>query len=193
MAISVDWPTKVISVLKADTTLVDIGPPEVRSLDIEDLWLALRALEDDEDGMSFDATCETIPPLTIAGVTLARVFEIINSYTVEFEDLQYSVNIIGGNSNIGDVKVQNQVSVNTANSAGLVTGLDAVVETINSVDFDVIKTLRTMLDAIAVGNVVPPGALPGTLNIKDGDNTKNRVTATVAADGTRTVTALDPD
>lgn len=118
MAISVDWPTKLISVPKADMTLVDSGPPEVRALDIEDLWLALRDLEDEEDGMPFDKTCDTVPPKTVAGVTLGRVLEIVNGYTLQFENGTYAVNITGGNSNLADVMVRNSVGVNTANSAG---------------------------------------------------------------------------
>ena len=49
---------------------------------------------------------------SLAGVRL----EIINGYTLTFEDGQYAVNIYGGNSNVADVNNKNQVSVNTANS-----------------------------------------------------------------------------
>lgn len=120
MAITISWGTKVINVPKADLTLIDSGPPEIRELNIDDFRKTLNSLQDDEDGMPFDTTHVHTPPLTISGVTLARAVEIINGYTVEFENLQYSVNIVGGNSNLSDVKVQNQVSVNTSNSAGLV-------------------------------------------------------------------------
>ena len=58
--------------------------------------------------------------VTVGGVTLARVIEIINDYVVEFEDGQYAVNLIGANSNVADRTVVNQVSVRAANSAGLV-------------------------------------------------------------------------
>ena len=54
-------------------------------------------------------------------MTLARTVEIINGYTVTFEDGQYAVNLVGANSNVGDVVNVNQVSVRSANSAGLVT------------------------------------------------------------------------
>ena len=193
MAISIDWGTLTILVPKADTTLVDIGPPEIRELDIDAFRQTLNALQAAQPGIPFPTTHVHTAPLAIAGVTLARVVEIINGYTIQFENLQYSVNIVGGNSNIGDVKVQNQVSVNTANSAGLVTGLDETVEERGAQTINVIEALRTILDAVAIGNVIPPGAYPGTLYIRDADDTKNRVTVTVAADGTRTVTALDKD
>lgn len=120
MAISIDWATKVISIPKADTTLVDIGPPEVRELDMDAFRLELKDLEDDEEGMPFLDTHQHTAPLTVAGVTLARVVEIINGYTITFENGTYSVNIVGANSNISDVLNHNSVGVNTANSAGLI-------------------------------------------------------------------------
>lgn len=119
MAITINWAAKIINIPKADMTLVDAGPPEIRSLDLDTFRKDLNALQESEEGMPFDTTHYYTAPLPVAGITLNRVVEILNGYTIQFENLQYSVNIIGGNSNIGDVKVQNQVSVNTANSAGL--------------------------------------------------------------------------
>lgn len=110
----------MIAVPKADMALVQTVPFEVRELDIDTFRLALRNLEDDNEGMSYPATHENTRPKSIGGVTLARVFEMINSYTVTFEDGQYAVNIVGGNSNIGDKVNLNQVQVRSANSAGLV-------------------------------------------------------------------------
>ena len=57
--------------------------------------------------------------MSVGGVILARVIQIINGYTVTFEDGQYAVNLVGANSNVGDVVNVNQVSVRSANSAGL--------------------------------------------------------------------------
>jgi hypothetical protein len=56
----------------------------------------------------------------LAGIILARVVELINSYTITFEDGQYAVNLTGANSNIADKVNVNQVSVRASNSAGLV-------------------------------------------------------------------------
>lgn len=120
MAISIDYSTLVIYVPKADLTLVDAGPPEIRELDLDAFRLELKDLEDDVDGMAFLDTHRHVTETTIAGITLARVIEIINGYTVEFEDGQYTVNAVGANSNLRDVRVPNQVSLNTANSAGLI-------------------------------------------------------------------------
>ncbi len=109
--------TKVISVLQSE--LVPLGG-SLYEYDINTLRLALKTLEDDADGMTLDDTHKHTPPTTLAGVTFARQVEIINGYTVTFQDGSYSVNIIGGNSNLGDVINRNSAGVNTANSAGMV-------------------------------------------------------------------------
>ena len=76
-------------------------------------------LEASQEGMPFLDTQSHNPPVTVGGVTLARVVEIINGYTVTFEDGAYAVNLVGANSNIGDVVNLNQVSIRSNNSAGL--------------------------------------------------------------------------
>lgn len=119
MAISVDWATGVISVPKADMLLVQSSPTEIRELDLDAFRLDLKALEAGEYGMAWPDTHSHNPPVTVGGVTLARVIEIINGYTVTFEDGQYAVNLVGANSNVGDVTNVNQVSIRSANSAGL--------------------------------------------------------------------------
>lgn len=119
MAISINWATQVINVPKTDTQLVQSSPTEIRELDIDSFRLDLKDLEDDEEGIPFLDTHSHNPPVTVGGVTLARVVEIINGYTVTFEDGAYAVNLVGANSNIADVTNVNQVSVRSANSAGL--------------------------------------------------------------------------
>ena len=119
MAITINWDTKVITVPKADTTLIQSTPTEIRQLNLDTFRLILKDLEDDFDGMVFDKTHNHNPPVTVGGVVLARVVEIINNYTVTFEDGQYAVNLVGANSNVGDRVNVNQVSVRSANSAGL--------------------------------------------------------------------------
>jgi len=121
MAIGVNWATQVISVYKVDMTQIQTVPIAVYELDLNVFRLALKDLEDDEDGMVFLDTHSHNPPLEVGGVELARTVEIINNYTVTFEDGQYAVNLKGANSNVGDRVNVNQVSVRSANSAGLVT------------------------------------------------------------------------
>ena len=117
MAPTINWATKVITVPQTDLTPLS---GTMYEYSINTFRLALKNLEDDEEGMPFLKTHEHTPPTTLAGVTFARQVQIINGYTVTFQDGSYSINIIGGNSNLGDVINRNSVGVNTANSAGLV-------------------------------------------------------------------------
>ncbi len=100
-------------------TLVQTTPTEIRELDINTFRLALKDIEDNAGGVPFVDTHRHNTIVTVGGLTLARVVEIINGYTVTFEDGQYSVNLVGANSNIGDRVNANQVSVRSYNSAGL--------------------------------------------------------------------------
>jgi hypothetical protein len=120
MAISIDHNTYVITVPKADLTLVQATPTEIRELDIDWFRLQLKDLEDDPNGMTLPDTHVNYPPTSVGGVTLARVIVLLEPYTVTFEDGQYAVNLTGANSNIGDRVNVNQVSIRSANSAGLV-------------------------------------------------------------------------
>ena len=119
MAISINWATKVISIPRNDMTLIQSVPTEIRQLNLDTFRLTLRNLEDSDDGMAFERTHKHNTSVTVGGVTLARVIEMINGYSVTFEDGQYAVNLVGANSNVGDVVNVNQVSVRSANSAGL--------------------------------------------------------------------------
>jgi hypothetical protein len=94
----------------------------IYTLDLNYFRLALKSLEDSPEGMMFPDTHRHNTVVTLGGVEYARLVEIINGYTVEFEDGQYAVNLVGANSNVGDKVVVNQVSVRSANSAGLVSG-----------------------------------------------------------------------
>jgi hypothetical protein len=120
VAITITWATRVINVPKADTTLIQASPTEIRELDIDTFRLALKGLEAGGEGMTFPDTHLHYAPVDVGGVTLARVVALINSYTVTFEDGQYAVNLVGANSNIGDNVNVNQVSVRSFNSAGLI-------------------------------------------------------------------------
>lgn len=117
--ITVNWATKVISVPKADMTLIQ-SSPEIRELDLNTFRLTLKDREDDEAGIPFLTTHSHVAPVTVGGVTLARIVELINGYTVTFEDGQYAVNLVGANSNVSEKTNVNQVSIRSANSAGLV-------------------------------------------------------------------------
>lgn len=94
----------------------------IYELDVDAFRLELRDLEDSEAGIVELPTHNHNTTVTLSGVTYARTVEIINGYTVEFEDVgtPYTVKCVGANHNIGDVKVVNQVSLLIGNSAGLI-------------------------------------------------------------------------
>jgi len=119
MAVSIDWATRIISVPRTDMTLLQSVPTEIRQLDLNAFRLELKDLEDNAEGAPYLDTHRHNTTVTVGGVILARVVEIINGYTVTFEDGMYAVNLVGANSNVGDVVNVNQVSVRSANSAGL--------------------------------------------------------------------------
>ena len=118
--ISIDWQTGVISVPQAD--LVHVSGV-IYELQLDPFRKNLNDLSDDSTGMPWPTTHNHTAPLVIGVTTLARAVELINGYTLTFEDTgsPYAVNISGGNSNLAEVTNINNVSVRSANSAGLVT------------------------------------------------------------------------
>jgi len=154
MAISITWPTGEIYVPKADMTLVQSTPFEIRELDINTFRLALKDLEDDEEGQVWIRTHNHNTAVTVRGVTLARVVEIINGYTVTFEDGSYAVNLVGANSNISDITNLNSVSVRAANSAGLIDSdlANSVWDTLIAGHLTAGTTGKALSDAGGAGN-----------------------------------------
>lgn len=120
MAISVDPATLIITIPQADLTFISGGLYE---LDVDWFRLALKDWEDDPDNMTMLITHNHNTELVLSGVTYARSFEIINGYTVTFEDLgpHYTVRCVGANHNLADVLNFNVVNLIIGNSAGLIT------------------------------------------------------------------------
>jgi hypothetical protein len=122
VAITIDWATKIISVPQSYLTNIT---GTLYELDTDQFRLDLKDLEDDVEGMPFPDTHQHNTEVTVAGVTYARVIEIINGYSITFEDGQYTIRLAGSNNNFFDVENgilnQNQVSVIPTNSAGLIT------------------------------------------------------------------------
>jgi len=121
MTISVDPKTFIITILKADLTLVQSTPTEIRDLNLNIFRLALKAWESSEIGIYLPKTHNHNTEVSLGGLTFARVIEIVEPYTVTFENGQYAVNLVGANSNVGDKVNVNQVSVRSQNSAGLIS------------------------------------------------------------------------
>jgi hypothetical protein len=122
VAFSINPATKVITIPQADLTNVS---GTLYSFDTNAFRLALRAWEDDAANISYVPTHRHNTEVTIAGVTYARTIEIINGYSVTFENGSYSVKLTGSNNNIWDIQSgilnQNTVQVIPTNSAGLIT------------------------------------------------------------------------
>lgn len=135
MTISVNPATFVISVPKADLTLIT---GTLFEHDTEAFRLELIDFEDSELGIVLPRTHLHNTEVTIVGVTYARFIEILAPYSVEFEDGAYSIRLAGSNNNIFDVEngilVQNLVQMISQNSAGLIvksigSGLSAAQDT----------------------------------------------------------------
>lgn len=141
MTISVAWPTGVIAVPQADLTF--IGGDEYEH-DMEQFHLDLRTLEASEEGAPYPRIHNHDIEVTLAGLTFARKVNILEPYTVEYEDLQYQVKARGANHNVAERKVLNQVSLITENSPGLINATLTPAE---------VQRLFDALSAI-LGNVV---------------------------------------
>lgn len=128
MAISIDWAARVINVPRADLTLVQVTPIEIRELDLNWFRLALRELEASVVGMASPHTHDHNAPVPLASFDVPRVVQLVNGYTWTPEDGQYVINVVGGNHNLGARRNPNQVSLSENLSAGLVQSRE--VETI---------------------------------------------------------------
>ena len=125
---TINWATRVITIPQSFLTYIS---GSLYELDVDKLRLALKNIEDSEEGMLFIDTHRHSTQVILSGVTYARALEIINGYTVTLEDGQYAVRCIGANHNLADVKNLNQVSLIIGNSAGLV-GISGLTEEENN-------------------------------------------------------------
>ena len=116
MALTVDYGSApfLITIPKADLTL-ESGTKY--KLTVDAFWLLLRDFTDEQNTMAQPVLYSRIP----ATASTPSITEIDETYyRLEFEDGLYSVNIVNGNTNIRDVEVKNQVSVNTNNTTGFI-------------------------------------------------------------------------
>lgn len=118
MAIDVNWVTGVIYVPKSYTTLLQPSP-EIRTLDVDQFRLDLKALESSVEGMLYPDTHQHDTETVMSGDIYVRKVTIKPPYTVEFENGMYAVKCIGANHNIFDRMVLNNVSLIIGNSGGL--------------------------------------------------------------------------
>lgn len=160
--LTIDWASKVIFVPKFYLTHVSGTSYQ---LDTNKFRNDLKDIEDNTDGIVYPDTHRHNTEVVLSGITYARVIEIINGYTVTFEDGLYSVNLVGSNNNIPDVLNLNQVSVRAANSAGLVTintsgGVGTATEVANAVwNAQLTNYITDGSTGKKLGNISSPTAL----------------------------------
>jgi len=120
MAITIDWGQKIINVPQADLTFVS---GTRYTLDADAFRLILKDLEDDTAGIAFETTHRHNTQVVLSGVTYARVIEVINGYTISFENTgtPYTVEVQGANHNFADVtNFDGGMSMIVGNAAGLI-------------------------------------------------------------------------
>lgn len=180
--ITIDWGTKVILVPRTDLPLTQSNPTEIRDMDLNWFRMQLKDLEDSEAGMVNPDTHKHNTEVFLGGLTYARVIEIINDYTITFEDGQYGVNLSGANSNVIDRVNVNQVSVRSANSAGM-TSPTGILDTEIESGYTFENVLKII--ASAVGGKLS-GADGTTITIRNLGDTKDVIVANVDGNGNRT-------
>ena len=192
MSISVDHLTREIYIPQADLTFVSTG---LYLLDVNDFWLWLKDWEDDEANINMPATHSRFPEVTVGGVTLAAVLEVINGYTVTFEDGMYAVKLGGANNNIADVLNVNMVSLRSNNSAGL-TAAQSPDLVANAVFTDIVegtlnfKDIQRLVAAVLLGKV--SGAGTSNIVFRDTTDSVDRVQSDVDGSGNRIAVIYDP-
>jgi hypothetical protein len=140
MSISVNWLTKVITIPKADLTLIQSTPSEIYELNLNEFRYWLHDEQDSVEGIINPEIFTHNTEVELGGITFARVIRIINGYTITFENGMYAVNLIGANSNVADVTNVNNVSVRPYNSAGLISSPDIEYSSFNErVTIDIIN------------------------------------------------------
>jgi hypothetical protein len=145
MAVSINWATSIINIPKSYLTALG---GEVYEMNVNQFRLDLKDLEDNEAGITFQKTHNHNPEISIAGVLIARVVNILPPYTITFEDGQYAVNLIGANNNISEKVNVNQVSVRSSNSAGLVS-MNAVNDSIAATGVSIDEILAILQPPVA--------------------------------------------
>lgn len=124
MALSVDWVNHIITVPKTDLALIQDVPNEIRGLDLNQFRIWLGEIEASEDGITQPLIHNHNTSVLLGGIEYARIIEILDPWTVTFEDGPWAVRFSGGNTNLDEKTNVNQVSIRPNNSAGLISSPD---------------------------------------------------------------------
>jgi hypothetical protein len=207
MALTITWPseanTGTIYVPKADTTLVAAGPPEIRSLDVDDFRNDVMTAYAAQPGPWAPVPFVHNGEITISGDIFARSVVFVDAYEIEFEDGQYTVKLTGANHNIADVRKANQVSLIIGNSFGLIrspgvdqanvqAAMDAQGYTSARADWidyiEEIAGMEGLLSGFPTTHVKPVYGTPGSRSY----GTVSQTATVVDQDGTTVTLERDP-
>lgn len=116
MPITVDYSVTpfLITIPQSDLTL-ESGTKYQLTVDV--FWQLLRDYADSPEGIVSPVIYHRIAA-TASTPSITEVNQ--NYYALQFENGNYSVNVINGNTNIREVEVKNNVSVNTNNTTGFI-------------------------------------------------------------------------
>ena len=131
-----------------------------------------------------------------AGTSIPAYIYITNGWTIRPQEADHTLPVTngillrdGGGDPFEDTVGAFTVRINYQQPVqGISVGIGNIYPDLGNV-----QAMRLLLDALALGKVIPPVVYPGTLTIRDKDDTKDRITATVDTDGTRTPTGYDAD
>lgn len=116
MAYIVDWLNLVVTIPRADLVVVSASP-EVYDADVIEIWRNLHDIQDGFPGMSKPRIMAGIPP-TSFGPRGLLIDPEEAGWLIKFEDGDYMVNLINGNSDIQSHRVQNNVSISDKTLVG---------------------------------------------------------------------------
>jgi len=123
MAITINQSTRLISIDQSELTFVS---GTLWDADTDAIRLSIIDILDGESHMWMPDAINHNTEVAVAGVTYARVIEVINSYSLQFEDTgsAYTVRLLGSNNNYFDTEngilvPTPLVTVISTNSAGL--------------------------------------------------------------------------
>ena len=205
MAMSVDWPNKLITVNQSDLTFVGGTLYEMNTE--TQFRQPLMALADDAQGMAWLYPLRHNTEVTVAGTTFARTIELINGYSWQLlPDTAWSCRLSGSNNNLFDVEngilTQNSVQVIAQNSAGLQTVTSGsgvlpqdVTDIKNAIYDEAMENGMDFRDFMMVIAAAMAGKTSGmdTANgiFRNMADDKNRISVTMDGNGNRTSITFD--
>lgn len=152
MSYAVNWVTGLITIPRADLTLISGNQYRLNTADFHKEIRRLEWLFD--EGIWALQVIKYTEPETLGGTPFAPRIKVINNYTIAFEEFAgvYSVEIDGANTNIADVTIVNNVSIRTKNTGGLV-GMTEITEIYGRVGLDKNAPLVTNSVSVSFGGV----------------------------------------